>query len=92
MIAKVFTPFNRRPKTERRHRVNGHWVRATLDPEAARALAWFKSAGNDASPVKLCHAMVVFINVQPNDPQQRPRAAGVICKQDGRAGSAGCGG
>jgi hypothetical protein len=27
-----------------------------------------------------------------NDPQQRPRATGVICKQDGLAGSAACGG
>jgi len=28
----------------------------------------------------------------PNGPQQRPRATGVECKQNGHAGSAACGG
>jgi len=30
--------------------------------------------------------------MQPNDPQQRPRAAGMICEQSATAGSADCGG
>ena len=30
--------------------------------------------------------------ITPNGPQRRPRAIGVICKQNGRAGSAACGG